>query len=566
MSSSGYGNYRLVAELGHGGMADVFLAITAGPLGSGFSKLMVVKQLRKNLADEPDFVKMLMDEARIAARLNHQNVVQTYEVGQNDNQYFIAMEYLEGQPLDRIQHRIRTENAAVPKPLLYLALVDALAGLHHAHELVDYDGTPLGVVHRDVSPHNIFVTYQGLAKVVDFGIAKAKGRLQETTEGVLKGKIRYMPPEQALGHAVDRRADLFSVGVILWEVATGRRMWADADDLKVLHGLMGGTFPGSPREVEPSVPEAIDRICRKALAPKPDDRYATADEFRTDLEGYLLETGSLVDARRKLGPTISEVFKEQRAEVKQTIEKQLAKLREEPEESAEFEPEILPGNPSGSILIEEATGATETIGVLSTPTVPKSNKRRMAVAAAAAAVLVVGAGALGIGRFRHASSSEGATKEQSAGSEISVSLRASPPEAQIRLDDRVVGNGYHAMLARDRKEHRVEVTANGFAQRVETVTFADDVDLDLSLARLAAAEPSPATAAGASPNDVIGNGARPSTVWAPHGRANAAAPSARAEAPPPPTAAPVPTPVAAPAPEAFPRKKSAIDRSDPWAQ
>ena len=207
-------------------MADVFLAVQSGPTGSGFQKLMVVKRLRQNLADEPEFVAMLVDEARIAARLNHPNVVQTNEVGELNGQYFIAMEYLDGQPLHRIQHRNaqrQKDGATAPfsKDLQYVVLLDVLAGLHHAHELLDYDGTPLQIVHRDMTPHNIFVTYEGQVKVVDFGIARAVGRSAETRQGIIKGKVRYMAPEQAIGHNVDRRADVFAIGIILWEVASG---------------------------------------------------------------------------------------------------------------------------------------------------------------------------------------------------------------------------------------------------------------------------------------------------------------------------------------------------------
>ncbi|HEY8076299.1 MAG TPA: serine/threonine-protein kinase, partial [Labilithrix sp.] len=278
--STSFGKYKLIAELGHGGMADVFLAVQAGPLGSGFSKLTVIKRLRPNLAEEPEFISMLVDEARIAARLNHPNVVQTNEVGEADSQYFIAMEYLDGQPFHRVQHRSaqRAKDGSVPlltKEQQYVIVMDALAGLHHAHELADYDGTPLNIVHRDMTPHNVFVTYDGQVKVVDFGIAKAVGRSSETRQGVVKGKVRYMAPEQAIGQEVDRRADIFAAGVILWEAATGRRMWKDMDDLNIVQALVGGEAPTSPRAFDPNVPEAIDRMCCRALARTAWDRYAT---------------------------------------------------------------------------------------------------------------------------------------------------------------------------------------------------------------------------------------------------------------------------------------------------
>src|SRR6185437_1077783 len=190
------GKYRLIAELGHGGMAEVYLAVVRGP--AGFNKLVVIKQIRPQLAEDPEFLGMFLDEARLAARLSHPNVVQTNEVGQEGNRYFIAMEYLEGQPLNRILHRLQ-KSGGLPLGLHIKILSDVLAGLHHAHELADYDGTALEVVHRDVTPHNVFVTYEGQVKVVDFGIAKAAGRAGETRHGVIKGKAPYMAPEQAAG-------------------------------------------------------------------------------------------------------------------------------------------------------------------------------------------------------------------------------------------------------------------------------------------------------------------------------------------------------------------------------
>ena len=185
-SSTAFGKYSLIAELGHGGMADVFLAVQQGQ--AGFNKLVVIKRLRETFADDPEFVAMLLDEARLAARLNHPNVVQTNEVGQVGRHHFIAMEYLEGQPLHRINHRSAKKGGV---PLVYQARIcaDVLAGLHHAHELQEFDGTPLGVVHRDVTPHNIFLTYSGQVKVVDFGIAKAVGRSAETRTGVVLSLI-----------------------------------------------------------------------------------------------------------------------------------------------------------------------------------------------------------------------------------------------------------------------------------------------------------------------------------------------------------------------------------------
>lgn len=312
------GAYRLIAELGHGGMADVFLAAVQGPAGSGFTKLAVIKKLRENLAEDPEFVAMLMDEARITARLAHPNVVQLFEIGEEDGQLFLAIEFLDGQPFHRVERRFSRPPLELPPEVYYTVLVDVLAGLHHAHELTDYDGSSLDVVHRDVTPHNVFVTYDGVVKVVDFGIAKAMGRRTETQQGIVKGKIRYMAPEQATGGDVDRRADIFAVGVMLWNAATGSKLWADLDDGGVVRGLVTGDFPASPRSLFPDVPEAIDAICRRALAFRSEDRYVTAAEMRGELERFL-GTG-IADVRKALEATMKTAFARERAKTRAVLE------------------------------------------------------------------------------------------------------------------------------------------------------------------------------------------------------------------------------------------------------
>jgi serine/threonine-protein kinase len=369
------GKYRLIAELGHGGMAEVFLSMVAGPLGSGFSKLAVVKRLRRNLVEEPEFIAMLVDEARISARLNHPNIVQTLEVDVDNGEYFIAMEFLDGQPLHRIQRRAARTGVTFTPEHQYVIVADVLAGLQHAHELPDYDGTALGIVHRDVTPQNIFVTYDGQVKVVDFGIAKAKGRASETRQGIVKGKVRYMSPEQALGKAVDARSDLFAVGVLLWEAAAGRHFWGERDELAIVQSLVAGEYNPSPRAAAPGVPAAIDAICRKALAYDPAERYASAAELRADLEAFLSDR--VVHSRRTLGPLVAGLFAKERSDVRRVIERTS-------KESAE--PMSIAAIPSGrwspSTAPAEA-GLVEPIAILSISPVMLSAPPPPVVAAAA---------------------------------------------------------------------------------------------------------------------------------------------------------------------------------------
>ncbi|MEO7327337.1 MAG: serine/threonine-protein kinase, partial [Minicystis sp.] len=213
--------YQVITTLGQGGMARVLLTMSRGP--AGVTKLLVVKELKDELKSDPEFVTMFLDEARIAARLNHPNVIQTYEVGNDGEHPFIVMEYLEGQALSAVLGRVGRKN--LPLGLHLYALSQTAAGLHYAHELKGFDGAPLGLVHRDVSPHNVFVTYDGRVLLVDFGIAKAADSAGLTRAGVFKGKLGYAAPEQLEGKGnIDRRADVFALGAMLWEAIAMRRL------------------------------------------------------------------------------------------------------------------------------------------------------------------------------------------------------------------------------------------------------------------------------------------------------------------------------------------------------
>lgn len=318
------GKYRLIAELARGGMGIVYLALARGP--GGFNKLLVLKELKPDLTDDESFVTMFLDEARLTARLSHPNIVQTFEVGSEGNRPFLAMEYLEGQSLSAVRMRMTRTRRPIALDAHLRVLAAVLGGLHYAHELEDYDGTPLGVVHRDVSPHNVFLTYDWQVKLLDFGIAKAVDASQETRSGVLKGKVSYMAPEQAVGEKVDRRADVFSVGVMLWEAAVGRRMWKKGmGDAAILTTLTTRGLP-DPREANPEVPEALAKVCIKATARLADDRYATAAAMQADLEAYLTTLDPPTSAR-DCAHLMASLFDEERLKIKRIIEEQIRVVR-----------------------------------------------------------------------------------------------------------------------------------------------------------------------------------------------------------------------------------------------
>lgn len=299
-------------------MADVYLAAVAG----GKPPLQVIKRLHRERARDAAHITMFLDEARLLARFDHPNVVRAFELGAAGGEYFIAMEWLEGAPLSRVLHRAR--NKPPPEGLLLRVLADALAGLQYAHALRDDAGAPLGIVHRDASAHNIFVTFDGQTKVVDFGIAKASARMTETQNGVMKGKVGYMAPEQVRCLPLDKRADVFVIGIVLWEILAGRKMWEGAAGMEILRRLAEGDLPRI-EDARPDVPPALARICARALASEPSDRYATAAEMRGELLRYMDEA-ALVVTTEDVGRYVADLFADKRAEMRATIEHQLGKL------------------------------------------------------------------------------------------------------------------------------------------------------------------------------------------------------------------------------------------------
>src|SRR5262245_9384907 len=317
------GKYQLVAEIARGGMGVVYLAMVQGP--GGFSKLVVVKELKPELVEEPAFLTMFLDEARLAARLSHPNIVQTNEVGNDGDRYFMAMDYLDGRGLDQIRRRSKVAGFGLSVPMHLRVVCDMLAGLDYAHRLTDFDGSPLNIVHRDVSPQNVFVTFDGQVKLLDFGIAKAWDSMYETHAGVVKGKVSYMSPEQGRGRKVDARADVFSGGVMLWEALTGKRMREGKNDQEKLWALVANEIPRAS-EVKPWVPPELDEICARAMAWNRDERYASAGAMQQDLERYLVATGMNVTAR-EVGACVSELFREDRANTNSVIEAHIARAR-----------------------------------------------------------------------------------------------------------------------------------------------------------------------------------------------------------------------------------------------
>jgi serine/threonine protein kinase len=312
------GRYELVALLGQGGMARVYLAVSRGP--GGVNKLVVLKQLRPEMASQKDVQAMFFDEARIAARLDHPNVVSTYETFREGDQSVMVMEYLEGQTLAELLTRVGRPQFPLEEHLWILGQV--LAGLSHGHNLEDHDGSPMTVIHRDVSPSNVFVTYAGDVKLLDFGLARAAGALSTTHRGKIKGKLAYAAPELFLSRPVDARTDLFAAGTMLWEAIAGRRRLAGESPGEAMEARVTGA-ESRIREECPDVAPALADIVDKATANDPADRWSSAAEMQEALDAFA-EGRERKVGRREVAALISESFRADRVAMRHKIEQHLS--------------------------------------------------------------------------------------------------------------------------------------------------------------------------------------------------------------------------------------------------
>ncbi len=293
------GRYAIYGEIASGGMATVHLGRLVGQVG--FSRTVAIKRLHPQFSKDPDFVSMFVDEARLAARIQHPNVVPTLDIVALDDELFLVMEYVQGEALSKLIRSARRANQMVPPRVAMSIIAGALHGLHAAHEAKSERAEPLNIVHRDVSPQNIHVGTDGVARVLDFGVAKAAMRVTTTREGQMKGKISYMAPEQMRGKGVDRRTDLFAAGVVLWEALTSKRLFDGNDPGEILTKLLNEDIP-PPSSVEPSLNPELDALVMRALQREPDRRYATAREF-----AIVLEQSGYVALPREVGEWVASI-------------------------------------------------------------------------------------------------------------------------------------------------------------------------------------------------------------------------------------------------------------------
>jgi serine/threonine-protein kinase len=353
------GRYAIFGEIAAGGMATVHYGRLLGPIG--FSRTVAVKRLHAQFAKDPDFVAMFLDEARLAARIQHPNVVPTLDVVATDAELFLVMEYVQGETLARLIRTLRERGQRTPPPIAACIVAQALHGLHAAHEAKDEKGQPLGVVHRDVSPQNVLVGVDGVVRVLDFGVAKAAVRLQTTSQGQLKGKLAYMAPEQIGGH-VDRLTDVYAAGVVLWEALTSQRLYEAENEAQLMHKVLRGT-PEPPSRFVPDLPPAFDEIVLRALNLDRKKRFPTAREMALALErgpgmAMTSEVGEWVErtARQRLtehAERIAEIESNARGKAPQDAEV-VSRLRS----MAEATGKVQPNRPAPAEEVPEPTVTT----------------------------------------------------------------------------------------------------------------------------------------------------------------------------------------------------------------
>jgi serine/threonine protein kinase len=498
------GRYDIISTLGVGGMAQVFLAMQRGPASA--SRLVAIKRLRSDMADDSQFLTMFADEARLALRLSHPNVVHTYDVVAEHDGLFIAMELLQGQSLSVLLRRMGREKMPIHEHLWVLTQV--LSGLHHAHTLADFDGTPLNIVHRDVSPSNVIVTYAGEVKLVDFGIAKASVARTATQAGVIKGKLGYAAPEQCLGSPVDSRSDIFAVGVMLWEALAGRRRSVADTALAQIQARIRDEELAI-EEARPDVAPELAEITRRALAIKAEDRFASALEMQQAIERYLHVHAPTI-GRDAVGALMTLHFNHEMTSFRDSLE---AYLRAKPKGDERRE---LPGDAPPNAG-KSAPPSLDPPSLSSSGTVPNGTLRRESEdefvfrqkplhlpTALAVLFVAVFAGAFALSRSmtkkRAADPSLAApvpasaalvvsasveparaTGTAAAAAEVRLDVSVVPKTAVVRLDGRLLKTPYTGSHAVGPGEHELSIAAGGYVAERRTLVFTRDLDVNVHL-------------------------------------------------------------------------------------
>ncbi len=356
-----FGRYQLIERIGIGGMAEVFRATQKGV--AGFERTIAIKRILPQIAADPQVIAMFVEEAKLAVQLSHPNIAQVFDLGEVDGDFFIAMEHVDGHSVETLITRYVEQGRRIPIAAVCHILAETAEALHHAHFAEDAAGRPLGVIHRDVSPQNILLSFNGEVKVIDFGLAKAANRLSQTKDGIVKGKLAYLSPEQAHGKPIDRRSDVFALGICAWEMLTGQRAFKRPDDRETILAVRAGRLERVAQHAE--VPAALDLVVMKALSKNRDKRWRTALEMRESLDRFARTAGLRFD-RRDLRALMRDAFPERfegepvAAAIALVTRKKAKRrrLRRPVEPAPRSAP---PPIPAGETVIEPVPGVTSTL-------------------------------------------------------------------------------------------------------------------------------------------------------------------------------------------------------------
>ena len=328
-----FGRYELIERIGIGGMAEVFRGSLRGV--AGFERAVAIKRILPQIAADPNIVSMFIEEAKLAVQLSHPNIAQVFDLGEVDGSYFIAMEYVDGRSGEALIQRYSEAGKQLPIAAVCFILREVADALHHAHFAEDAAGRPLGIIHRDVSPQNILLSFGGQVKVIDFGLAKAANRISQTKDGVVKGKLAYLSPEQAHGQKIDRRSDVFALGICAWEMLSGKRAFRRDDDRETVLAVRAGRLDRLAKHVK--LPAALDLVVMRALAKNRDKRYRTALEMRENLDRFVRTAGLRFD-RRDLRALMRETFPERFAG--EPVEDAIALVTKKPKRKRRARPAV----------------------------------------------------------------------------------------------------------------------------------------------------------------------------------------------------------------------------------
>jgi serine/threonine protein kinase len=381
------GRYEIIYPIASGGMASVYVGRLSGM--AGFERLFALKVIHPHLAAERSFINMFLDEARLAGRIHHPNVAEIFEVGEENGLYFMVGELVPGRDLKMLAKRAQEKKRKIKRPLIAHILAEIAFGLNEAHEVRDEDGEPIGLVHRDVSTRNILVSYKGYAKLIDFGVAWAKGRLGHTRDGSQKGKVGYMPPEQLLGKPVDRRADIYALGVVLYTMVVGTHPFPYDNEGEQIVNMLSGNFR-PPRQEDPEIEAQIETIILKAMSTDPNDRYETAEEMGKALAAFA-DAHIEGDADSEIASLMQELFKEDIAAHDEEISK--SRKKKAPRAALNAPVSNDAGIKTGSVpsrvteVVSPDKASTEALLGLSAKTPLMSTRGKIAWAASAALIL-----------------------------------------------------------------------------------------------------------------------------------------------------------------------------------